>query len=364
MMKTLSEQISSKSPSWWTAAVAAAALLKDVHNYEFEKALDPLKEEDYVSLVASLATKLRSTSSRDEKRGLEQALKILDVDWPSLSEQQRENVLALAEEALEQTKSKAIPVILTTLAVGLLMFGRRVKRSVVGTHKLDTSKNLSDEQERIIDTVSEVSPWLALEYERRSSRVGKAILAAVTEGVQQGKTSAQINAEIQEIAPKFGLSYNDNYWLLVADNLLNRVRSYVSLSTFKKVGITKYRFEAVMDERTTLECRMLHGTIFDVDAGLSKYQELFNKSVTDPMALEEVMPFVKRRKVPGGATELYVTDSAGRNTTIGVNTVSGLGQEGAVGSYKNVLPPEELEALGVAVPPIHHGCRSSIIPVR
>jgi SPP1 gp7 family putative phage head morphogenesis protein len=360
----LSKRALAAKVNWAEAANAAASLLLDIHSYRIEKALDPLEEAGYVSLVASLAEKLKSSASKTERKNIEAAIKLLDVDWTSLSDKEKSDVLVLVEEQLEETSSQAIPLILAAIGVGLIAFGRKTRGSLVETHGLKTPKGLSETQESVIDAVSEIGPWLALEYERRLSRVSRDVRAIIDAGLKQGKTAAEIHAELSAVVPKFGLSYNDNYWLLVADNLMNRVRSYVSLSTFKKVGITKYRFTAVMDERTTIECRMLHGTIFDVEAGLSKYQDLFAKSATDPMALEKVMPFVKRRKAAGGATELYVTDAAGNDVTIGVNTLSGVGQEGATGAYKDVLSPDELEALGVAVPPIHHGCRSAIIPVR
>lgn len=349
---------------WNAAARAANAILKDVHRVDVEKQLDPLDFEDYVSLVVALARKLEDKTAPIEREKISEAIKVLDADWENMTQEQIDRVFAEAEAKLEETGSRVAKIAALVLGVSLLALARNTRRNARRAYDLeDQPAKLSEDQKETVSAIADVTAWILLEYQRRLKLTNKRMLEAAAAGVKRGLTNAEISRQMKEIAEKFGINYSPSYWLVVADNLSNRVRNYVSLTLFKEANITKYRFVAVMDERTTLECRMLNDTIFDVESGLERYNDLFEKSATDPFALEKTMPFVKRRKAEGGATELYVTDSSGDDVVIGVNTDSGVGTEGATGTYKNVLTPEQLQSLGVAVPPIHHGCRSSIFPV-
>ena len=362
-LKTLSSS-SCQCVDWDAAAEAADALLKNVHRLDILKQLDPLDFDDYVSLVASQARSLGTKTKPIEEKHIEAALKKLDVDWQNLSDEEIAEVISAAEEELEKTANPVALAATLVLGASLLSFAKSTLNNARKTYELsNTPAKLTPSQRSDIAEIADVTAWTILEYERRLRRTRMSILDTVRQGIRDGLSSPQITESLKEITEKFGINYTPAYWTVVADNLSNRVRNYVSLSLFSAAGITKYVFVAVMDERTTIECRMLNGTIFDVQEGLDRYQRLFEKSETDPLALEKTLPFVKRRRVQG-TTELYVTDSSGDDIVIGVNTVSGVGEEGVVGKYKNVLSPQELQDLGVAVPPIHHGCRSSILPVR
>lgn len=100
-----------------------------------------------------------------------------------------------------------------------------------------------------------------------------------------------------------------------------RVASYGMLHEARARGISRYRIDAVLDDRTTDICRNMHGRIFTVEAAYSRTQSLL--SITDPNTLKSRAPFP-------AMFELEDTSDA------------------------------DLQAAGIDVPPFHFLCRSVV----
>lgn len=118
-----------------------------------------------------------------------------------------------------------------------------------------------------------------------------------------------------------GLTESDHYWELTADAITTRSRSFGSIEAMVKADVTQYRWDSVVDHRTSDICRSLDGKVFEVAAAVEVRDAMI--AAETPEEAKEIMPWLKPDEV--------------------VDT-----------------PVEELQRLGVVLPPAHALCRASI----
>jgi ribosomal protein L22 len=116
--------------------------------------------------------------------------------------------------------------------------------------------------------------------------------------------------------------------ILVA-NAANRGRNMAFLSSFRDAGIERFRWNSVMDERTSEVCAFLDGREFAVETGMALMDEV--SAAETPVDVKEITPW---------QTEMSVKAAAGKGTTSAQNA--------------------RLAAAGVMVPPAHGRCRSVV----
>lgn len=155
--------------------------------------------------------------------------------------------------------------------------------------------------------------------------------------------TAKILAEVERITMRSGLGREEagqaleaalgssfkrgpSYWTGLAATVATRSRTFGALSGLQAAGATTYEFVNPIDERTSEVCRALDGQKFTIRGGVELRDRLLNAK--DPEEWKAISPWPKLRDLKGAEGDL--------------------------------LTPAELQAKGIAWPPLHFHCRSSI----
>jgi len=110
----------------------------------------------------------------------------------------------------------------------------------------------------------------------------------------------------------------------------------------------------------TAQCRFMHNRRFSVEAGLQRYHE--SEALEDPEEIKNFQPWIRSGKDEDGNQILWVPGADGTRNKIADVTRSGMGGVDDLGEYKTHHNDASLQALGIALPPTHGNCRSSIVP--
>ncbi len=113
------------------------------------------------------------------------------------------------------------------------------------------------------------------------------------------------------------------YWRVVANAATSRSYHYGLLKAAQFQGFRGYEFKAVLDEKTTDICRSLDGKVWSIASAISKFEQVAGSD--DPDEVKRVFPWTRFKDVQG-------------------------------------LSVDELQAMGVMVPPLHGNCRSTLLP--
>lgn len=142
----------------------------------------------------------------------------------------------------------------------------------------------------------------------------------------------QIAARLTKQMPEYVAQ--KGYFQVVTGQVLNNSRSYSSMRFYTQARIDRYEILAVLDERTSEQCKFMSGQILEVERTLKKYTEYDSARTVDEV--KSVNPWI---------------DLSG-----GILSVAG-----------KVLTPqmtgEDLQGLGLNAPPYHGRCRTTVVPV-
>ena len=119
------------------------------------------------------------------------------------------------------------------------------------------------------------------------------------------------------------------YSEIVVSNVANRGRNMGFLSGFNDAGIERFRWNSVLDERTSQICNFLDGREFAVSTGISLMERVFDAD--SPEDIKEITPWKSEAQV---------------------RKIAGKGSE--------LAQSEALAAAGIMVPPAHGRCRSVV----
>lgn len=347
---------------WHEARRAADHLLKSVYRFDLRKALNPLVDDDFLVIVQTLSDQLGAVVGPIETRVVNAAMNALDVDLAALTGPEAAQLARAVNLAMRNIPTQVLPQLAGVVRHELAETVGQTKVRAAVAHDWEIGTSLDAIDDRMLGVMSNIGTWVTDEYGKRAAMMELGVQRVIQEGAAAGLRNADIASNLQKLG-QGTINRSKNYWDLVATNLSNRARGYGHLRSMEAAGITSYEYLAIMDERTSLECRALHGKTFPVQAGLRAYDDLQLQSGNDSEAVEKVMPFVQRRKVEGGDTELFVQPPGSGATVIARAVDSAVGRADVRGTFKDVLSPSQLAAAGVLVPPIHNRCRSTIEPV-
>lgn len=155
----------------------------------------------------------------------------------------------------------------------------------------------------------------------------------------------------------FGEKSNDRYWMVASFNWAAKARNYGIAWYFDFLGIKECVFDAVLDHRTTVVCRWAHGKIVRVSSAL----ESLNSFISDKFS-----SFFEEKVGDDGLTRIYAFDSNGGSYVVA--TQKELLSMIPDSDYE--LPINDLfeqkisdyELSGILIPPLHHLCRSILLP--
>lgn len=114
----------------------------------------------------------------------------------------------------------------------------------------------------------------------------------------------------------------DHYWNVVANAAVVRGQTMGSVSGLNRAGAKSYRFQALIDQRTSDICRDMNGKVFTIEQANAHVDRVV--AADSPDAMKETWPWVQASAI------------AGQSTT-------------------------ELAAAGIMMPPLHGNCRSVIL---
>lgn len=327
-----------------------------------EKALDPLNPSDFLTICVRLAASLQGAVKGTEGVALKSALDGLDVDWPNLSADGRDKIIAASRNEIaalgESIPSLAGPV-LEGSAESLVA---RTRVATVG--KFSFGYQLKDEAPIDRETIEHLPGsqlvYIKDQYGRRADSMDAIAKETVAGGLEKGLGRDDISGELSSRLKESGVLRTGNYWDLIASDFANKARTSTQLNTLGRAEVEQYQFEAILDEATSEICRLLHGRRFSVQKAAARMQSTIK--LRDPEEAKNAMPWVQQGTDSAGNAVLYYTKNGKRTTVANIDS-PGEGTKDAIGTYSNPMSNKALEAAGLPVPPRHGHCRSTIITV-
>ncbi len=338
-------------------ADAAEDILRDV--YRIEKALDPLDQGDFLTIVGRLSRALRGVARPAEDAALRRALERLDVDWPNLAPEARNQVIRAARQALQTVEDEVLPHVEQLFEAEADRVVGRARRSVVRRFGLRIGADVTRTDERVAKFTRESQAnFVRDEYGRRREDFSKRARELVAGGVERGLGRADIAQELASAMSADAFNRSRDYWEVVAMSFTNRARSLTQVVAFEEAAIERYRFEAVLDEVTSEVCRFMHGKVFTVGKAAERFREV--ERARDPELVSELQPFVQVGADDRGNQVLFYERGDRRRAVARVDEPA-VGERDAVGRYSRTLSSAQLEGAGLSVPPLHGRCRSTIV---
>lgn len=336
---------------------AIDAVLAKVHRVELVKALDPLDPDDFLVIVSRLAEAMHAASAGSEAAALRAALAALDVDWPSLTPTEIDRVVDAAREALLPITAEVMPTIAEAFEIRGPEVMQAVREGAIDRFGLDiaTSLSLRDQQaEQYIRAA--YSNMVTNAYGEQIDALAASARDVVANGLEQGLGRDEIAAELEALMGD-SLMRGRSYFQVVATSFMNTARTASLLNSYADAGIESYRFEAVMDEATTDQCRFYHDQVFSVSAGVSAMNATIRSGSIDE--LQETNPWIRVGRDGDGQYMYY--ERGGEQTVVARIESSGVGTQSA-GTYSGGMSSTQLSAAGIPWPPLHASCRSTIVP--
>ncbi len=314
------------------------------------KALDPNDAGDYIRILDQLARATKGLAQPAEARALREALDVLDVDWKKLSASQRDKIVDAARAAIAKPANSVAQKISAELSHRAIDIATGTKASNEKRYKWGIETSLSAVDKQVLETAakSQVN-YIRDEFGRRSDKLSAKAREIVSRGLENGLGTNEIGAKLREELTEANRS--DAYWNMISSVFANRARTYANLSSYRDAGITRFRFEAVMDERTSQGCRFLHGRTFEVKNALATMEK-------DDVAAQ---PWVVEGKDEEGNPILYYKEPDGSRRTVATIAQRTQGVD-AKGKFTGGMSDSALAAAGIMLPPLHANCRSTILP--
>lgn len=324
-----------------------------------EKALDPNRRRDFLVIQNALTRSLRRAAGGDEANALRTAIQRLDVDWGSMRASQRDSVVDAALSSIRGVGDRVAP------RVGARLSGEapRIMRAARGSTDrrmnlgVGSSLTLRDERAGRILVDSNIL-FVRDEYGRRQVRYSEVARNVVRNGLDRGLGRDEIAEKLDEALGDTRAARDMSYWRVTAGAFTGHARTQSNLNAFDDAGITRYRFEAVLDEATSEICRFMHGRVFEVRPAIQRYEAA--AELDDPEDIRELMPWSSMRTDSRGNAGIFI-EQGGRERRIAQVDRPGMGARDRVGSYSRQMSDAQLAAAGVMVPPLHGNCRSTII---
>lgn len=330
------------------ARQVADDLLWDCYGVDVRKALDPMNQKDLLVIQRRLSKAVQGAAAGAEGRALRAALNKLDVDWPAMSAAQRASVLSAAKAAAKSTAvaaSKKVETVLVQRGGKIVSGAKAAAAKAVGAQGfIKPSLNAIDQ--RILRTVAfNQAAFVRDEFgQRADDMINIHARSIVASGVKRGVGREVMMAELRDKLGKFATARSDNYWRTVGNYMTQTARSYGALSTYQEAGFAQYQIVAVRDKKTTPQCRMLDGKVYEIKQAITNIE---NATPDAPL------PWLyEGGKDANGNREMYYKDSSGARQSVATTS--------AAGKFSNEMPTTDLQNAGIDTPPFHGNCRTTI----
>lgn len=321
-------------------------------------ATDPLKPLGFVARIVRLARRLTAVVLPFEQQARKDAQDALDIDWKRATPDQQDAAIELAKDGMRKAGDRLMPAVEGVLEVEGGDLQARTRRSTVRAYRWRIDSSLTTRDRVVGRAIAGNSTFYARDqYGRLADQLSELARRIVARGLEAGADSTAIG---QDLAKMAGAAVRPpSYWTMLSTVFCGRARSATQLQAFDDAAIDLFVFSAVMDERTSNVCRLLNGKRFSVPAMLKRVRQA--AVAKDPTDIEDLMPFVRDKRLPDGRTVMTFT-ARGRETTIAEVIESAVGKPDETGRFGKPIAMSALERAGVCTPPLHPSCRSSIVP--
>lgn len=333
--------------------------LEDVLRLQIKKALNPNDPQDFIKIVAALTKATKGLAQAAEAKALKQALEALDVDWKSMKADAKAKVVAAAKQALNPT-AVVLPKIKEHFEANAIALGKTTKGETVKQFGFSVDVDLTKvEQETLWHVALSHANYVTDEYGKRSDAFGLKAKEIIARGLENGMGRKELAATLKEQLSAQQFNRSEAYWSVVAGAFANRARVYTNLSTYEEAGVETFEIDAVLDERTSDICRLMHGKRFTVSAAKST----FSAGDKGDQDVKVSQPWMSIGRDDEGGQYIYYRNKDGDRKRVANIAESGMGKVGERGTFANEMSARAMGKAGLTTPPFHGNCRTTVNPV-
>jgi len=314
---------------------------------------DPLSVDAFDSWTKQLARQMIGSSIGEADHIIEELSEWINFDFDDRQK------FRIAQQRIIATVSNPRGIYLRAQQINLGNALNKIMSKVSGRMtripdtrgRLAAGFNIPDKV--AIDMVRHQPFWIKDRYGNIAPNLSEQARKIIEHGLAQGYGRETI-AKALERQIRDGY-VQKGYWQTVASNAVARARSYSVGYSYRSAGIQFCKIEAVMDERTTETCLMLHNRLIPVDGAMALQDRILRDN--NPRSVMEHAPFISE-----DSERVFVRYPDESERTIARINSSGRGT-GRPGSYSSVLAGTQLVSASVGFPPYHHRCRTTTVAV-
>lgn len=293
------------------------------------------------AIERKMAEEMNDEYAEGAEDALERELAGLPIDDVSTDEAALavSGVGSRLEEDLAGARGGRILDALLAGVAALTLVGRKTGKALVGESGRSTtsiSGTLTEADRSAIGVLAEQQLWWIgrLWTEHLSQTITATITReALVAGLGREAVGRIVRGVVTGTVPGVRVpgtwaGSTEQYFTSLAGTVRNQASNYGVLTTFVEGGVERYRIVAVLDKRTSAICNFMHGRTFSVRSGARLAVDRLDAD--SPEAVKNVSPW--------------------RSAASAENIAGGKDPEGA------------LEQAGMALPPYHGSCRTSIVP--
>lgn len=347
---------------WGAVADEADAVLALLGREVVVKALNPLKDRDFVVLVNRLTAELTKIAGPVESKHVEDALAAMDVRWTDLTTAQVEATMRAINLALRPIPKAVLPKMNLAYKRSFKEIMKSTFRSLRDQFRVTIRHSFDAQDENIVERAARSQAiYITDRYGNLRENYAKEARDIISRGLEEGLRSRDITADLYKACKRrHSDRASKGYYAVVANAGMNRSRTYGQLRGYKEADIQRYEISAVLDENTTDICRMMNGKTFSVTSALNLVRSVDDGS----KEVKDAQPWVRSRKDPADPSkkQLFISTSSGE-TPVARVVRSGVGVVDDEGEFERSMSSTKLRASGILVPPFHGNCRTTILPV-
>lgn len=321
---------------------------------------DPLERDEFTRRMVELATALRVAFRRREAATVSEIEQALAQAWSTIPPADRARALRRVARALADAPRPLRRRVLDRVEAAAVLVARRTREGARRRFRFPIDPRLPrGEARQVLGLAASTPGFIEDEYARRAERWGDVAATAVAAGIAAGLADTDIARRLAATAR--GLLVRPEYFGGVAAAVLNRARTDSLLALYEEVDVRRYEVRAVLDTRTCVKCRFMHGKRFTIRGGRGLLRRLAR--LRRVSAIGRANPFLRQGRDAAGRQVIYVPGRRGTRRVVAVVTESAEGRADAVGRFAQAWSADRLAEAGVGPPPYHPLCRCVPVPV-
>ncbi len=318
---------------------------------------------DVAAFARKLASQLHTPQvSTAAMAAVKEALAGLDLNWNKASRGDIDKAFAHARDALGKvaaaTGGHLLPEWNEKIRVSLTDTAAATRKWTHDHYLPRVGMSLRQPDQLAIAQVSQQQGWfLRDELGKRSDKLTAEGRKIVDVGIREGWGRDSIGRALHQNLPNLWGAYGQHYATTVAAVAVTRARAFSEVSGYQDAGIDSLEIVAMLDERTTDECRCLDGQIIPVAGAYG--HAVAAASVKNPEDIYKVAPFLQSKWDPKAEATQITTRQGAQIATV---SRSGRGVADDRGDFKMQSAGAGLLSHGVGMPPFHFNCRTTTVP--